>query len=348
MKKKPTAIDLFSGAGGLSEGLKQAGYRVVGAVEFDGLACGAYRLNHKRVKLWEKDIRRVTGTEILKALHLERGQLDLLAACPPCQGFSSMRTKNGSRKNKDERNDLIFDVLRIIRSMRPKAVMLENVPGLASSRRFKTFCDALQSMSYEISTDILNTVDYGVPQRRRRLVLLASQRVKPHFAPKIAKKKTVRKSISTICSPATSRDPLHNYVVSRSEKVTKLIRLIPTDGGSRKSLGKKRQLSCHRNLKGFWDVYGRMAWDKPSPTITGGCINPSKGRFLHPVENRAITLRETALLQTFPKSYRFPMHKGRYPVALLIGNALPPEFIRRHALALLEQVLADDGTSASR
>ena len=99
------------------------------------------------------------------------------------------------------------------------------------------------------------------------------------------------------------------------------------------------QLPCHQRLEGFWDVYGRMAWDKPAPTITGGCINPSKGRFLHPRAHRAITLREAALLQTFPKTYRFPLDQGRYSVALLIGNALPPEFIRRHAAAMKESAL---------
>src|SRR2546421_12880641 len=126
MKRKPRAVDLFCGAGGLSEGLRQAGYKVIGAVEIDALACKTYRLNHKRVKLWEKNIARLSGAAIMKALELQPGELDLLAACPPCQGFSTMRTKNGARLNRDRRNDLIFDVLRIIRSIRPISVMLEN------------------------------------------------------------------------------------------------------------------------------------------------------------------------------------------------------------------------------
>jgi DNA (cytosine-5)-methyltransferase 1 len=126
---------------------------------------------------------------------------------------------------------------------------------------------------------------------------------------------------------------LHNHSVQRSKKVDALIHRIPVNGGSRASLGAKSQLKCHKKVKGFFDVYGRMAWGKPSPTITSGCINPSKGRFLHPVANRAITLREAALLQSFPLRYKFPvLQSGKYPVALLIGNALPPEFIRRQAL----------------
>lgn len=331
MKKKPRAVDLFCGAGGLTEGLKQAGYNVIGAVELDALACHTYRLNHNRVKLWEMDIRRLPGSMMMKALKLRPGELDLLAACPPCQGFSTMRTKNGARWNRDMRNDLIFDVMRIIRSLKPKSVMLENVPGLAKNRRYLSFRTGLEALGYQVKWDVLNTVDFAVPQRRRRLVLLASKLGEPEFAPRASSYRTVRNFIGNLPPPERSRDPLHNYPTRRSEKIENLIRNIPRDGGSRMALGLKHQLPCHKRLEGFKDVYGRMAWDKPSPTITGGCINPSKGRFLHPRAHRAITLREAALLQTFPKTYRFPLDRGRYPVALLIGNALPPEFIRRQA-----------------
>lgn len=340
MRKKPSAVDLFCGAGGLSEGLKQAGFNVIGAVELDALACSAYRLNHKRVKLWEMDITRLSGTSMMKTLKLRPGDLDLLAACPPCQGFSTMRTKNGARWNRDPRNDLIFDVLRIAQSMKPKAVMLENVPGLAENRRCVIFRKGLESLGYHVKWDVLNTVDFAVPQRRRRLVLLASRLREPEFAPKVVSYQTVRHFIGNLTPPGRSRDPLHNYPIRRSEKIEDLIRKIPRNGGSRMALGLQDQLPCHKRVEGFRDVYGRMAWDKPAPTITGGCINPSKGRFLHPQANRAITLREAALLQTFPKTYRFPLDRGRYAVALMIGNALPPEFIRRHAAALRETGLS--------
>ena len=336
MNKTPKAIDLFSGAGGLTEGLKQAGYIVVGAVEIDFLACTTYRLNHKHVKLWQTDISRLSGVAMMKALNLRRGDLDLLAACPPCQGFSTMRTRNGAKRNCDRRNDLIFHVLRIIRSMKPKSIMLENVPGLGGDRRYNVFVKGLKSLGYHIRDGVLNTADFAVPQRRRRLVLLASKIRTPEFAPKAIKRRTVGWAIRKLTPPERSRDPLHNYPTRRSKKVQDLIRRIPQNGGSRKALGMEDQLPCHKRLDGFKDVYGRMAWSEQAPTITGGCINPSKGRFLHPQENRAITLREAALLQTFPKAYRFPLSHGRYPVALLIGNALPPEFIRRHAASLRE------------
>jgi DNA (cytosine-5)-methyltransferase 1 len=339
LAKKLTAVDLFCGAGGLSEGLRQAQFKVLGAIDLNAMACAAYRANHGQVTLWEMDIRRLSGAQMMRALNIRPGELSLLAACPPCQGFSTMRTKNGSRINRDRRNDLIFEVLRIVRSVKPITVMIENVPGLASSGRFLQFRRVLEFLGYGTKWAVLNTADFNVPQRRRRLVLLASKLGEPQFAPSTKVPRTVRQTIGKLTPPRRSRDPLHNYQTQRSDRIEALIRRIPRDGGSRKALGTRSQLRCHRRSDGFKDVYGRMAWDKVAPTITGGCINPSKGRFLHPQANRAITLREAALLQTFPKTYRFPLDEGRYPVAELIGNALPPEFIRLHATVMRETIL---------
>jgi DNA (cytosine-5)-methyltransferase 1 len=331
---RPIAVDLFSGAGGLSEGLRKAGFRVACAIELDPFAIEAYRLNHPRVKVIEGDIRKVSGAAILRAASRRKGQIDLLAACPPCQGFSTLRTRNGRFRNRDPRNRLLGDVLRLTKTLLPKAVMLENVPGLALSAQFTAFRRTLASMGYKIRWDILNVCNYGVPQRRRRLVLLASRTMTPEFAPKARVARTVRWALASLPAPKKSRDPLHNYRPTRSDKVLRRIRQIPANGGSRSALKKSDRLHCHDGSAGFRDVYGRMAWDRPSPTITGGCINPSKGRFLHPSQDRAITLREAAVLQSFPRSYRFPLTRGRYPAALLIGNALPPEFVRRHAVSL--------------
>lgn len=329
-----TAIDLFCGAGGLSEGLRQAGFSVLGASDVNSLACRTYRSNHKRVKLWEGDVRRLSPRRVMKELGLRSGDLGLLAACPPCQGFSRMRTRNGAQRNRDHRNDLVFEVVRFARSMRPVCVMLENVPGLSRNRRFQRFRTSLESLGYRVVWAVLDTADFGVPQRRRRLVLLASRFGIPSFANASPRRSTVREAIGNLISPAHSKDELHNYVTVRAPAIMSRIRAIPHDGGSRIALGWQDQLACHVRSDGFKDVYGRMAWSEPAPTITCGCINPSKGRFLHPNADRAVTLREAALLQTFPKTYRFPLDRGRYPVAELIGNALPPEFIRRHAAGL--------------
>ena len=327
--KDPKAIDLFSGCGGLTLGLFQAGFRVVGAVEIDPLAVETYKTNHKRVVTWEKDISKLSASEVMRQLKLQPGQLDLLAGCPPCQGFSRMSTLNG-RIGQNKQNDLVFEFLRFVRAMRPNAVMLENVPKLAKNRRFKKLCFELQKLGYVINHAVLDAANYGVPQRRRRLILIAGRGVAIPFGVPGLRKRTVAEAFGKLGQRAR-KDPLHNLPEKRSDKVMQIIREIPHNGGSRLDRGKNRQLKCHRRCNGFKDVYGRMRWDDVSPTITGGCYNPSKGRFLHPIKNRAITLREAALLQTFPADYFFSVKRGKTQAAQMIGNALPPEFIRRHA-----------------
>ncbi len=327
-----TAIDLFSGCGGLTLGLKQAGFRVLAAVDSDPLSMETYQLNHPDVKAWLNDIRQVSCGEVLESLGLEPGELDLLAGCPPCQGFSKIRTLNGKREVKDSRNDLIFEFLRFVQKLAPKMVMLENVPGLAKDDLFFRFINQLEKAGYQKPTwDILDAADYGVPQRRKRLILLTSKTEKPVLAEPVKKRVTVREAIGRLPEPSSAQDPLHNYPVNRSSKVLRLIRRIPRNGGSRSDLPNEMQLPCHKKTDGFKDVYGRMSWDDVAPTITSGCINPSKGRFLHPDQDRAITLREAALLQSFPARYRFSLRRGMYPAAQMIGNALPPSFIAAHA-----------------
>jgi DNA (cytosine-5)-methyltransferase 1 len=177
---KPKAIDLFSGCGGLTLGLTQAGFRVVGAVENDPLAVETYKSNHKRVVIWEQDIRKLSGAEVMRRLKIRPGQLDLLAGCPPCQGFSTMTTLNG-RIGQNEQNDLVFEFLRFVKVLRPKTVMLENVPKLARNRRFKKLRSNLQMLGYEVNHGVLNAANYGVPQRRRRLILVAGKGAKIPF-----------------------------------------------------------------------------------------------------------------------------------------------------------------------
>ncbi len=331
---RPTAIDLFSGCGGLTLGLKQAGFDVRGAVEIDALAVETYRANHPEVEVWDKDVRKVSPRSVMRKLGLKKGELDLLSGCPPCQGFSTVRTRNGKRRPRDERNELLLEFLRFVEAMRPKAVMMENVPRLAGTRLFREFRSRLRKLGYEGEHRVLNAADYGVPQRRRRLIYLASAVGGIAFAEASKKRVTVRDAIDGLPKAGASGDPIHDFGESRTAEVIALIRSIPKDGGSRSDLGEERQLECHRKCDGFKDIYGRMAWDGVAPTITGGCFNPSKGRFLHPKENRAITMREAALLQGFPRRYKFPNAGSKTAVAEMIGNALPPAFVRRQALVL--------------
>ena len=332
-KRRLRAIDLFCGCGGLTLGLKQAGFSVVGGVECNELAVETYKANHPEVYVWDEDICGLTAQRVKRKLNLRKGELDLLAGCPPCQGFSTMRTLNGGYIIEDDRNDLVFQFMRFVEDLAPKAVMMENVPGLAKDKRFVELCERLEALGYEINHAVLDAADYGVPQRRRRTILLASKGMKIEFA-KPTERTTVASAIKDLPAAGSSGDPLHDLPERRSKKVKEMISLVPKNGGSRRDLPKKYQLECHKKCDGFKDVYGRMAWNKPAPTITSGCTNPSKGRFLHPEENRAITLREAALLQTFPADYYFAATAGKGANSLLIGNALPPEFIRLQALAV--------------
>jgi DNA (cytosine-5)-methyltransferase 1 len=333
--RKPLAIDLFCGCGGTTLGLKSAGFRIIGAVDNDSLAVLTYKANHSQVYVWDKDIKDLSTQAVKRKLSLRKGELDLLAGCPPCQGFSTMRTLNGFRSVDDPRNDLIRQFYRFVKDLLPKAVMLENVPGLARDERFKSFCEKMEDLGYRGKFDILDAADYGVPQRRRRLIYLAGRDFEINFAAKSDEKRTVGDVIRDMPAAGKSGDPVHDLPEKRSPEVLKRIRAIPQNGGSRRDLPEIEQLECHKKCNGFKDVYGRMAWEEVAPTLTSGCFNPSKGRFLHPEEDRAITMREAALLQGFPSRYRFPLAKNKSALALLIGNALPPPFIASHARSIL-------------
>jgi DNA (cytosine-5)-methyltransferase 1 len=336
--KRLSAIDVFSGCGGLTLGLKRAGFRVLAAIENDELAVETYKANHPRVRVLKKDIRQVLARPLMKELGLRQGELDLLAGCPPCQGFSVLRTRNGASQCRDHRNGLIREIIRFARAFRPKTVMVENVPGLGAHWSFRKLCRDLRRLGYRVRWDIKDARHYGVPQRRKRLILVAGRGFEVPFAPEAKTVCTVRDAIGDLGKVGKTRDALHNLPEKRSAKIRDLIKAIPKNGGSRTDLPKYRQLRCHKRSDGFKDIYGRMAWDEPSPTITGGCYNPSKGRFLHPRYNRAITLREAALLQSFPKNYCFPVDASKEAVALMIGNALPPAFTEQHAARIVKHL----------
>ncbi len=334
MTKTLKAIDLFSGCGGTTLGLKQAGFRVIGAVDVEAASIESYRVNHPEVKLWDKDIRTLKVDDVRKELGIKEGELDLLAGCPPCQGYSSIRAKSAKERTKDIRNDLVFEFLRFVRELRPKTLMMENVPGLAKDFRMKKLEKELIDLGYTINYKVLSAEDYGVPQRRKRLILIGSKSGAIEFPDPIKKKVSVRSVFKNMPPAGSSGDPLHDLLATHNAEVMKIIKMIPKDGGSRSQLGSNYQLACHKRTTGFKDVYGRMKWDEVSPTITGGCTNPSKGRFLHPEENRAITLREASILQGFPGNYFFPIKRGKQAVSRLIGNAFPPKFTSHHAIAV--------------
>jgi DNA (cytosine-5)-methyltransferase 1 len=320
------SIDIFSGCGGLSEGMHQADFKTQIAFEIDEIASKAYQLNHPDTTIITKDIRKVSIAEIKQKLNGKT--IHLLAGCPPCQGFSSIRRLNRATPVDDDRNNLIMEYVRLVRALKPYTIMMENVPGLIHYDLFKKAVKILtEELKYFIDFKVVNVKDYGVPQSRKRLVLVGSRLGKITVAKPIEEKSTVRTTIGELPTPDQSNDPIHKIFPFHNPIIQKRIELTPKNGGSRKDLPKEFELKCHTGENiGFHDVYGRLRWDDYSTTITGGCLNPSKGRFLHPEQDRNISAREAALLQSFPIDYKFPLDISKASLALMIGNALPPKF----------------------
>lgn len=336
-----TAIDLFAGGGGLTVGLKRAGFQVVAAVELDKDAAATYRANHEEVELIEDDIQNVTGDRLLRAS--PTGAIDLVAGCPPCQGFSSLTAKY---RRDDPRNRLVAEMERLVEEVAPRAVMMENVPGLEMKglARLQRFEARLRRLGYVVNRQVLQVADYGIPQRRRRLVLLAAkglgvlmpQRTHSRFGDDQLRRWTaVRTVLKNMPRPVTLQESFKlgdgpqdfdwHVVRTLSDENRRRLKRARV-GRSWTSIDKRLRPLCHKDRSvGFSNVYGRMRWVEPSPTITGGCTTFSKGRFGHPTQLRTISVREAALLQTFPKNYIFDTDMME-AACDIIGNALPCKF----------------------
>lgn len=337
-----TAIDLFSGAGGATQGLLDAGFRVIGAIEFDEVAAASYRANHRNVHLWERDIRKVTATEVKRTLGLEEGELDLLKACPPCQGFSSLA--EGRIPPDDPRNELVRHSIRFVRALRPRAVMVENVPGLGRDRRSGELLEALRGLGYNARAYSVNALDFGVPQKRKRLIILALRGLRAELPEVLLpadpeNPHTVREAFDRLAQEVEAEDPL-NEPRALPEKVLQRVQAIPV-GGNRYDLPVNLQLECHKKLasegkSGAAGSYARLRWDEPAPTMTTRCTTPACGPFLHPELHRPITLREAAAIQTFPAHYRFV--GTRSDVERQIGNAVPVKMATAIARRLVEAI----------
>lgn len=330
-KHWPTAVDLFSGCGAVTEALKKRHFRVVAAVDNDPVACRTYRRNHPTVHLYESDIAHVSPCAIRRQ-RLNNRDLDLLIVCAPCQPFSSQ----GRKDKNDERAPLILSAIEFAAVLNPALILFENVPGLATSR-FRGILDALREGLVDLGYDMgipemINAADYGVPQRRQRCILLAKLKGQPPRLPEAitpaGARATVRQAIGSLArlnsGDRDQSDPLHFARKHQSIAIERLSK-IPPNGGSRFSLPDDLVLPCHRDHTGHPDVYGRMAWDDVSPTLTTGCTDITKGRFAHPEDDRAITLREAARLQTFDDEYEFEGNPSQ--IATQIGNAVPVRLI---------------------
>lgn len=348
-----TALDIFAGGGGLTVGLKRAGFKVVGAVELEPHAFATYKANHPEVSAFRQDICTVAG-ECLRKLS-PTGEIDLLAGCPPCQGFSSLTAKY---HKPDPRNELVRQMARLVAEVGPRAIMMENVPGLRDKgeRLFNELLRMLTANGYIATYAVLQVADFGVPQSRRRLVLLARK----GFAIELPKRthsrtgedglqpwRTVRNAIYGLPRPETLAEAVAHggpqafdwhVVRTLAPQNQKRIRNARV-GKNWWSIPKRLRPTCHQDRKvGFGNVYGRMRWNQASPSITGGCTTFSKGRFGHPQANRTISVREAALLQTFPSDYIFDTPFMEH-VCNIIGNALPCEFAAVLARRCAEAIL---------
>lgn len=340
-------IDFFSGCGGMSYGFYLLGkryglFRHVGAIDIDEHANKTFLRNFgdepSNVDLARTPLEMITR-EINKKRKPRRNPL-IVIGCAPCQGFSSHRKKD---PRKDGRNSLIEKFAEIALSLKPKFIIMENVPDLLTYKHwhhYVAFKEMLEGKGYNISSAILNMAHFGVPQERFRAVILASKEFIPSMPRPLFKNRgdfvTVRDAIGDLpelqSGGRSAEDPMHITSRHRQDTVA-VFSKIPKDGGSRpQGVGP----ACLDRVSGFYDVYGRLYWDRPAVTITARCRTPSCGRFLHPEQNRGLSVREAATLQGFPLDFIFEgPFDDKYKQ---IGNAVPPIFstvLAAHVLSML-------------
>jgi DNA (cytosine-5)-methyltransferase 1 len=343
--KLPVA-DLFCGAGGLSLGLKRAGFTPVFATDLDPYACATYEAN------LGEHVRKCSAAQLSASLICDEtglvpGQLALVCGGPPCQGFSIQRRG----KRADERNSLVIDFATIAVGLRPAFILIENVPTLFGARGRTELSQALEVMReahYEHAARVLDAADYGIPQHRRRAFVVAwrSEDVHGFLFPKPTHDEfsyeTVADALRGLPEPLdefTMHPDFHNHIRVKISAINEeRISHVPR-GGGRTDLPEHLQLRCHKKANGHrhLDVFGRMEWGKPAPTITAMFDNFTRGRFAHPDQNRCITAREGARLQGFPDTFAFRGPKK--DVARQIGNAVPPLLAQRIGEAIAASLL---------
>lgn len=352
---KTKVVDLFAGAGGFSLAAVQAGCEIVFAVEFDKKAATTYSNNigakHrcKDVVVYNQDIVALSASS-LAAKHFSSFGCDLLLGGPPCQGFSTLRINDAGVG--DPRNALIHEYFAFVRSLKPRAFLMENVPGMLWPRH-KGYLDEFYRQAREngyltYPPQKLDARDYGVPQRRQRVFILGLRAdvategfewppAATHCDPKWAEATGLRPWLS--CATAFENmpvDDVNGVHMNHGSELIAAFERTPANGGSRRDSG--RVLACHIDHDGHKDVYGRIDPSKPAPTMTTACINPSKGRFVHPVLHHGITARQAARIQTFPDDYVFS--GGLIAAGKQIGNAVPVVFGQRlieHIKILLDR-----------
>ncbi len=348
--EKIVAVDLFCGAGGLTHGLVTEGIKVAAGIDSDSSCKYAYEKNNNAVFIG-KTIEELSSSDISK--FYPKGAIKVLVGCAPCQPFSAY-AKGKNKNSPDKKWKLLEQFTRLILELNPDVVSMENVPRLKKNKVYRDFLDALKKCGHEISENIVYCPDYGIPQSRTRLVVLASKLNKIRIVDKTHKNLnyvTVKDAIGGGLEPlsngeASRFDPLHR--TSRMSELNELRITNTPPGGSWKDWDESMISACHKKESGksYYNVYGRMRWDAPAPTITTQCCGFGNGRFGHPEQNRAISLREAALIQTFPDYYDFiepdkPVFIKK--LATHIGNAVPVELGRVIARSIKKHLEVSNG-----
>lgn len=341
------AIDFFCSGGGMSWGMQSAGVEVLAGIDFDANCEETYTANIKGAEFIHADVFDLNENDLEDKLSLSKNDDNLiLIGCSPCQFWSIINT---DRKKSKRSKDLLKEFRRFVEYFTPGYVVIENVPGVLKRKEesgLSEFIEWFKSNNYSVHFDIHEVSDYGVPQNRKRFTLIANRVSKIKLNPiKLeGTKLTVRDTIGIHNGfprvPAGNKDSSEFLHVVAGLKEINLRRLALTehDGGTRMSYVDSDDLApvCHKGDKeNFKDVYGRMFWDKPAPTITTKFFSFSNGRFGHPEEDRAISIREGAVLQSFPKDYIFKM-TSIANTARMIGNAVPPKYAEAIAKAIIQ------------
>ncbi len=336
--KTVSCVDLFCGAGGLTHGFVLEGVPVVAGIDMDPACRFPYEANNN-ARFVEQDISKISVTE-LEALFGDTG-LKILAGCAPCQPFSTYAHRY-ELDGKDGKWGLLYHFARLAEGANPDVITMENVPTVAKHAVFHDFVDTLRRLDYKVWFDVVDSSHYGVPQTRRRMVLLASKHgdIKM-LEPTHVKPKSVRQAIGRLrplrAGEAAPKDKLH-VTATLSDKNLQRIK-VSKPGGTWRDWPKHLVADCHRTESGrtYSGVYARMEWDKPAPTMTTQCYGFGNGRFGHPDQDRAISLREAAILQSFPLDYTFVPENGEVSFKVLgrlIGNAVPVDLGRAIARSI--------------
>ena len=337
------AVDLFCGIGGLTHGVELAGINVVAGIDIDETCRFAYETNNN-AKFINEGVENVTA-QFIESLYPDNS-IKILMGCAPCQPFSNYSLRYNKEGKKDEKWKLLYYFSNIVREIQPEIISMENVPQLETEKVFLDFVKSLEELGYYVSWSVVNCAEYGVPQLRRRLVLLASIYGEINIIPALYSEEnyiTVKDVIEDL-PHINDGETCENDLLHRASKLSKTnkerIRQ-SVQGGTWQDWDKELILPCHKKKSGngYKSVYGRMSWDKPSPTITTQFYGYGNGRFGHPEQDRAISMREGAILQSFPPYYQFIDPKNKQTnrqIGIHIGNAVPVELGRTVGISILQ------------